>query len=95
MNVESFSEFAPDGRSPVVEDPYTVVLGLEAGDSVPGHTHPGQDILFAVFEGSLDLSVGDETRTLEPGDFANFEGDSEIAVNARADSKALVVFGEG
>jgi len=94
MNVQSLSGFDPDGRTPVVEHPYTVVLGLETGDSVPGHTHPDQHILFAVFEGRLDLSVGDETRTLEAGEFANFAGDKEIAVDAREESRALVVFGE-
>jgi quercetin dioxygenase-like cupin family protein len=94
MNVESLSAFDPDGRTPVFEHPYTVVLGLEAGDSIPGHTHPDQHILFAVFEGSLDLSVGEETRTLGAGDVANFEGDQEIAVDAREDASALVVFGQ-
>jgi len=94
MNVESLSSFDADGRTPAFEHPYTVVLGLEAGGSIPEHTHPDRHILFAVFEGSLDLSVGDETRTVSAGEFANFEGDHRIAVDAREDSRALVVFAE-
>jgi quercetin dioxygenase-like cupin family protein len=92
MKTASLTDFDADGRTPVFEDPYTVHLGLEAGDSVPPHTHPGQAILFAVQEGELDLTVGDETERLAAGEFASFEGDADIAVEAIDDVRALVVF---
>ncbi|MFT4923313.1 MAG: quercetin dioxygenase-like cupin family protein [Haloarculaceae archaeon] len=91
MEVTSLSSFDLDGRTPAFEEPYTVVLGLEAGEGVPEHTHPGKSILFAVQEGQLDLSVGEETHTLAAGDVARFDGEQEISVAATEDSKALVV----
>lgn len=94
IDVESLPSFDAEGRTPVFEDPHTVVLRLPAGGSVPAHTHPGRDILFSVFEGALDLSVGGETRRLEAGDFARFDGAREIAVDAREDVRALVVLAE-
>ena len=94
MRTESLADFDADGRTPVFEAPYTVHLGLEAGEAVPPHTHPGQAILFAVQEGELELTVGDETATLAAGECANFDGDADIAVQAIEDSRALVVFAD-
>jgi len=92
MQTATLADFDADGRTPVFEDPYTVHLGLEAGDSVPPHTHPGQAILFAVQEGKLDLTVGEETERLAAGEMASFDGDADIAVEAIVDVRALVVF---
>jgi quercetin dioxygenase-like cupin family protein len=94
METASLTEFDANGRTPVFEDPYTVHLGLEAGDSVPPHTHPGQDILFAVQDGELDLTVGEETERLAAGEMASFDGDADIAVDAIEDVRALVVFAD-
>lgn len=91
IDVTSLSAFDLEGRTPAFEEPYTVVLGLEAGEGVPEHSHPGEAILFAVQDGELDLSVGEETRTLVAGDLARFDGDQDISVAATEDSKALVV----
>ncbi len=74
--------------------PYTVHLGLEAGDSVPPHTHPGQSILFLVQEGRLELTVGEDAEELAAGEMANFDGDADIAVEAVEDVRALVVFAD-
>lgn len=94
MNTVSLADLAPSGREPVFESPYTVALGLEAGETIPEHRHAGQDIAFIVHEGELDLSVGDETVTLGAGDAAAFDGDDGISVSAQTDTQAFVVFGD-
>jgi quercetin dioxygenase-like cupin family protein len=94
IETATLTDFDADGRTPVFEDPYTVHLGLAAGDSVPAHTHPGQDVLFAVQEGELELTVGDATESLAAGEMANFDGDADIAVEAIEDVRALVVFAD-
>ncbi|WP_302081215.1 cupin domain-containing protein [Salinibaculum rarum] len=91
IQTATLAEFDADGRTPVFEDPQTVHLGLKAGDSVPPHTHPGEWILFVVQEGAIELTVGEETATLSAGSVAQFDGDADIAVEAREDSRALVV----
>ena len=94
METASLTEFDADGRTPVFEEPYTVHIGLDAGDNIPPHTHPGQAILFAVQEGVLELSVGDETERLAAGELARFDGDADIAVDAIEDVRTLVVFAD-
>jgi quercetin dioxygenase-like cupin family protein len=94
MNTVSLADLDPDGREPVFESPYTVAVGLDAGETIPEHRHAGQDISFIVHEGELELTVGDETATLGAGDAAAFDGDNGVSVNANADTRALVVFSD-
>lgn len=94
METATLTEFDADGRTPVFEEPYTVHIGLDAGESIPPHTHPGQVILFAVQEGVLDLSVGEDTERLAAGELASFDGDADIAVEAIEDVRTLVVFAD-
>lgn len=74
------------------ERPRTVRLRLDAGEAVPAHRHPGDDVLFYVVEGRLDLSVGGESYDLEAGDAVRFDGDREVAPRAEEPTTALVVF---
>lgn len=91
IEVESVGSSELDGRTPIFENPQAVMLGLQAGESIPEHTHPGQDILFSVLEGSLSLMVGEHSQTLDAGDIARFDGDYGISVTAEEDVRALVV----
>jgi quercetin dioxygenase-like cupin family protein len=91
MNTVSLSELNPDGREPVFEAPYTVAVGLDAGETIPQHRHAGQDIVFAVQEGTVDLTVGEETVTLAGGDAAAVDGDDGVSVHAETETRALVV----
>jgi quercetin dioxygenase-like cupin family protein len=94
METVSLPEADPDGRTPVFERPYTVAVGLDAGESIPKHRHAGQDICFTVHEGELDLTVDGETVTLGPGEAAAFDGGDGVAVEATEATRALVVFSE-
>jgi quercetin dioxygenase-like cupin family protein len=42
----------------------------EAGKEVPRHAHEHTEQLMAVIEGSVTVTIGDETRELGPGDVA-------------------------
>ena len=72
--------------------PRTVRLGLDAGDEVPAHTHPGTNVVLHLLDGRVDLSLDDETYELTPGDVARFSGEREISPHAIEASTALVVF---
>jgi quercetin dioxygenase-like cupin family protein len=43
------------------------LVTLEAGSTVPMHSHPHEQAGF-VLEGELDFTIGQETRRLKPGD---------------------------
>lgn len=43
------------------------LVTLEAGSTVPMHSHPHEQAGFVV-EGELDFTIGDETRRMKPGD---------------------------
>jgi mannose-6-phosphate isomerase-like protein (cupin superfamily) len=46
-----------------------VKLARLEGDKVPWHTHDGEDEMFLVIEGVLDVLERDGTVTLHPGEF--------------------------
>jgi quercetin dioxygenase-like cupin family protein len=94
MNTVSLADLAPEGREPVFEAPYTVAVGLDAGETIPKHRHAGQDITLVVHDGELELTVGQETATLGAGEAAAFDGDDGVSVTATADTQALVVFSD-
>ncbi|WP_123533474.1 cupin domain-containing protein [Halosimplex salinum] len=85
-----------DGRGVLFEGaPKTVRLALEAGDRVPPHQHPDEEIVCYVIEGELEMELGEETHELVAGDAARFSGDQDISPTAREDSVALLVLAEG
>lgn len=73
------------------DEPKTIRLQLDTGDSVPSHTHPGRDIVFYLIDGAVDVAVGDDRFSMTAGDIARFAGDQEIAPTATEDSIALIV----
>ncbi|AAV46314.1 unknown [Haloarcula marismortui ATCC 43049] len=81
-----------DGRTRLFDgEPKTIQLTLDAGESIPPHTHPDRDIVFLLRSGAVDLTLGDETLSLSPGDIVRFDGDQDISPAATADSEALLV----
>ncbi|GGK75939.1 cupin domain-containing protein [Haloarcula sebkhae] len=81
-----------DGRAKLFDgEPKTIRLTFDAGESIPAHKHPGRDIVFLLRSGAVDLTLGDETVSLSPGDVVRFDGDQDISPAATADSEALLV----
>ena len=74
------------------EGPRAVRLRLDAGETVPEHRHPGNDVLLYVVEGRLDTSVDGEVHELVTGDALRFDGDGAVSPHAREPTTALVVF---
>ena len=74
------------------EGPRTVRLRLDAGEAVPEHRHPGNDVLLYVVEGRLDVSVDGEDHVLASGDALRFDGDRTVSPHAGEPTTALVVF---
>lgn len=72
--------------------PRTVRLSLDAGESMPAHSHPGEAVLFHVLSGELELSLDGEPHVLAAGDLVRFDGEREVEPHAVTDSVALVVF---
>ncbi|KTG21056.1 cupin domain-containing protein [Haloferax profundi] len=78
--------------------PRTVRLKLDAGQSVPAHTHPGTNIVLHLVSGHLELTLDDETFDVRPNQLARFSGEREISPHAVEPSTAVLVFapaGEG
>jgi len=83
------------GRSVLFEgEPKTVRLTLEAGERVPAHQHPGREIVCHVTSGRIEMTLGEETHTLEEGEIARFDGDQDISPAADVDSAAVLVLAE-
>ncbi len=76
VNIEScFTKFT-DTFSPKVicelNGQHVKVVRLE-GDKVPWHTHDGEDELFWVLEGALEVMERERTKTLGPGELCVVE----------------------
>ena len=76
------------------EEPKTVRLTLDAGESVPAHQHPGRTVVCHVLSGELDVQLGDDEVTLAAGDVARFDGGQDISPTAVEPSVALLVLAE-
>lgn len=85
-------EESPHAEVFAERSPRTVRLSLDAGESVPGHQHPGHDIVLYGIEGTIELRLDDETYEVTPGDAVQFSGEREISPEAVEDAVALVVF---
>ena len=73
------------------EEPQTIRLSLDAGEEIAPHQHPDRQIVFHLLSGAVDVTLGEETHELAPGDVARFDGDQYVSPNAVDDSEALLV----
>lgn len=81
----------PHARPFEAGEPAVVRLALEAGEQVDPHTHPDSRIVFYVRSGEIELTLGEEMRTLVAGDVLRFDGRTEVSPRAVRDSEALIV----
>ncbi|TMT86793.1 cupin domain-containing protein [Haloterrigena sp. H1] len=72
--------------------PRTVRLQLEADERMPKHRHPESNVVLYVLEGTLALTLGDDSYDLEAGDVVRFDGDQDISPHARTECASLLVF---
>lgn len=72
-------------------EPEVVRLHLEAGESVPPHSHPGRSVVFVVLEGACQVTVGDDTRRLAAGDCLRFDGEQAVSPAAMDDESATAL----
>lgn len=92
-SIQSLSELEATPHADVFPgcEPKTVRLELEAGEKIPGHTHPDREIVLYVVDGHLELRLGDDSHELAAEDIARFDGDREISPQAIEDSTVLIV----
>jgi quercetin dioxygenase-like cupin family protein len=77
------------------DEPKTIRLTLDAGESIPEHDHPEREIIFYVVEGTIELTLGEDTHELTTDDIARFDGDQDISPTAKTESTALIVLAPG
>lgn len=92
-SVRSLSELEAIPHADVFpeREPKTVRLELEAGEEIPGHTHPEREIVLYLVDGHLELRLGDDSHVLNTDDIARFDGEQEISPRAIEDSTVLIV----
>ncbi|ELZ10679.1 cupin [Halovivax asiaticus JCM 14624] len=73
------------------EEPMTVRLSLDAGDSVPAHQHPDRRIVLHLVEGALSVTLGEDEHEIRAGDVVRFDGNQDVSPEALEDSTALLV----
>lgn len=94
--VKTLSELDGQPHAPVFpgEEPQTIRLTLEAGETVAAHSHPDREIVCYLIEGRVSFAIGGETHVLSSGDIARFDGAQEIAPEAVEPSTALLVLAQ-
>jgi quercetin dioxygenase-like cupin family protein len=73
------------------DDPRTVRLALDAGESVPEHRHPEASVVLYLLEGRMEVTVDGEAYDLSAGDIVRFDGELAVSPRALEASRALVV----
>ena len=65
---------------------------LKKGDTIEKHNHPDKEIVFAVMNGSFEITIGEvEKHVVKAGEALNFDGTNTISAVAMDDSESLVV----
>ena len=64
---------------------------LEQGAVLPKHSHPHEQTGYLV-SGRMELTIGNETQAVRPGDSWCIPGDMDHSAVAAADSVAIEVF---
>jgi quercetin dioxygenase-like cupin family protein len=64
---------------------------IEAGAAMPGHSHPHEQV-YNITEGEFELTVGEETKIMKPGQVAVIPGDVPHSGKAITDCKVIDVF---
>ena len=67
----------------------TSALPVRAGADVHRHHHPQEEV-FHVLDGELEVSIGDETRMVRPGDAAVVPSEVEHSARAITDCRVIV-----
>ncbi|MGH1366235.1 MAG: cupin domain-containing protein [Calditrichia bacterium] len=62
---------------------------IEAGSILPEHSHPHEQVLAAITEGEIELTVGGEVKLLGPGDMAVIP--SNVPHSARILSRCVLM----
>ena len=75
-------------RSVYLENSMMTTFDIEPGSAIPSHKHPHEQITFLV-KGSLKMTVGDETRTMQASDIAVVPPEVEHSAEALEPSLAV------
>lgn len=78
----------------IYQGPHYMVVKkiLKAGEKIPRHNHPGDDIIFTVLKGKAEVFFNDERfHTAVPGDIIRFEGGSYINADILEDAEIQIV----
>lgn len=82
-------------KRPVFTDnPRTVRVSLDDGETIDEHNHPGTDIVFIVLDGAMELRLDDEPHDLSGGDLVQFDGERTVAGTAHESTTVIVVLAE-
>jgi quercetin dioxygenase-like cupin family protein len=93
--INTLATYSPGGmgKSTLAQGPY-LFAGLNAfepGQEHAAHSHAGQDKLYLVLEGSGEVRIGDQTRTLSAGDAAFAASGVMHSVRNTGDSRLVVL----
>jgi quercetin dioxygenase-like cupin family protein len=64
---------------------------IDAGAAMPNHSHPHEQV-YNITEGEFELTVGDETKLMKPGQVAVIPGNVPHSGKAITDCKVIDVF---
>ena len=94
-NVGSLAQFRPDkmGKSDLAaaEHLFAGLNAFEPGQQHELHTHAGQDKLYFVLEGEGDVTVGDTTARIGPGDLVLARSGEKHALSNPGPQRLIVM----
>lgn len=82
-----FEALAPEKKDRAME-PF--IISLQPASPVETSTHTGQEFIY-VLEGKVEITIGDSTQVLHPGDSAYYDSVSPHLVRAHGDTGAKIL----
>lgn len=71
--------------------PRIVRRRLDAGEGIPGHSHPGETVVVHALSGRLSLDLDGEAHDLAASELIRFDGARTVAIEAVEDAAFLVI----
>ena len=66
-------------------------ISFEAGQQVPAHKHPNNDVIVQVLSGELEHTMNSQTTLIKENNLIHFSGDNEVGLHNTSNAPTQIL----